>query len=211
MARVVRRTARLFRYLSASVGLQTVGLGIIIGSNGESGFGQLAMRVMGVDPGLVTTGYGVIEVSRGATLLVAAGVVQGGANHRPLEERLLALHQGVLAIIRDHGPEAVALEEVYSHYDHPATAVLMGHARGVICLAAARCGVPIFSYAATHIKSSLVGSGHASKAQMQRMVQMRLKLAELPEPHDVADALALALCHSAIAESPLAAMIKKNH
>ncbi|MBI2908375.1 MAG: crossover junction endodeoxyribonuclease RuvC [Chloroflexi bacterium] len=161
---------------------------------------------MGIDPGLVTTGYGVVEVSGRATTLVAAGTVRGGSERKPLEERLLALHQGLLAVMEEHHPEAVALEEVYSHYDHPATAVLMGHARGVICLAAARCGVPIFSYAATHIKSSLVGSGHASKAQMQRMVQMRLNLTELPEPHDVADALALALCHAAIAGSPLAAL-----
>lgn len=165
---------------------------------------------MGVDPGLVTTGYGVIEVAGGEVSLVTAGVVEGGANNRPLEERLLALHQGILAILQDYHPEALALEEVYSHYAYPTTAVLMGHARGVICLAAAQCSVPVFHYAATHIKSSLVGSGRATKGQVQRMVQVRLKLQEMPEPPDVADALALALCHASVAQSGIAGLITQR-
>jgi crossover junction endodeoxyribonuclease RuvC len=89
----------------------------------------------------------------------------------------------------------MALEELYSHYDRPRTAILMGHARGVICLAAAQAGIPVLHYSATQIKRILTGSGRASKAQVQRAIQRELALSDPPEPPDVADALAAALCH----------------
>jgi crossover junction endodeoxyribonuclease RuvC len=92
-------------------------------------------------------------------------------------------------------PEAVALEELYSHYDRPKTAILMGHARGVIVLAAAQAGVPVTAYASTQVKKILTGAGRAPKLQMQLAIQRELGLREAPEPADVADALAVALCH----------------
>ena len=89
----------------------------------------------------------------------------------------------------------VAVEQLYSHYEHPQTAILMGHARGVIFLAAGQRGLPVISYAATRIKKTITGNGRASKEQVQRTVQRELGLPQLPEPPDVADALAVALCH----------------
>ena len=89
----------------------------------------------------------------------------------------------------------MALEELYSHYDRPRTAILMGHARGVICLAAAKADIPVVHYAATQIKRILTGSGRAPKGQVQRAIQRELALSAPPEPPDVADALAAALCH----------------
>jgi crossover junction endodeoxyribonuclease RuvC len=108
---------------------------------------------------------------------------------------LVTLYEGIREVVAEYNPEALALEELYSHYAHPITAVLMGHARGVVCLAAAQSGIPVFDYASTKVKHSMVGSGRASKAQVQRAVQARLNLSQVPEPNDVADALALALCH----------------
>ena len=153
------------------------------------------MRIVGVDPGLLRTGYGVIEALGSKLGLIEGGIVQGGDSSLPLEERLASLYGGIHEVLEVHNPQALALEELYSHYEHPITAVLMGHARGVICLAAAHSGVPVFSYASTQVKNSLTGSGRASKAQMQNAVQSRLGLSQLPAPHDVADALAMAVCH----------------
>jgi crossover junction endodeoxyribonuclease RuvC len=96
----------------------------------------------------------------------------------------------------------MALEELYSHYEHPRTSILMGHARGVICLAAAEAGIEVVPYSATQLKKLLTGSGRASKLQMQRAIRNELRLAELPEPADVADALALALCHFYLQNRP---------
>jgi len=151
-------------------------------------------RVLGIDPGLNTTGYGVLE--RGATgpVLCEAGIVRSRA-HGSLESRLNEIFDGVRDVIRSLSPEVMALEELFSHYKRPRTAILMGHARGVICLAAAEAGVPVRHYAATQVKRLLTGSGRASKLQMQRAICRELSLASPPEPPDVADALAIALCH----------------
>jgi len=152
------------------------------------------MRVLGIDPGLQVTGYGLLQL-RGVRARVAeAGVVRTDGK-QPLAERLCRLHALAGDAIRDLAPDSIAVEELYSHYRHPVTAILMGHARGVIFLAAAEAGVPVVSYSATRIKKSLTGEGRASKEQVQRMVQSALGLRKLPEPPDVADALAVALCH----------------
>jgi crossover junction endodeoxyribonuclease RuvC len=98
-------------------------------------------------------------------------------------------------VIAQYRPEAMAVEQLYAHYDHPRTAILMGHARGVILLAAALEGIPIFSYASTQVKKIVTGNGRASKDQVQRSIQRELGLADMPDPPDVADALAVALCH----------------
>ncbi len=152
------------------------------------------LRVLGIDPGLNTTGYGVLEAAVGGPRLCEAGVVRGH-DRKSLSARVLDIHAGVAEVIAAMQPVAVAIEELYSHYDRPRTSILMGHARGVICLAAAQAGIPVMHYSATKVKKTLTGSGRAPKSQMQQAVQRELRLSTLPEPPDVADALAIALCH----------------
>jgi len=166
--------------------------------NGEGSIlkenGGIPPRVLGIDPGLNTTGYGVLELAVGGPKLCEAGIVRG-RDRRSLTARVAELFEGIVDVIDQLKPCAMALEQLYSHYQRPRTAILMGHARGVICLAAARAGVPVTSYSATQVKKVLTGNGRAKKDQMQRAVQQELKLKQLPEPPDVADALAIALCH----------------
>lgn len=150
-------------------------------------------RIVGVDPGLNVTGYAVIESSPEGLRFCEAGVIRGGS--RDLGRRLATLYAGVRELIAAYRPSVMALEELYSHYERPRTAILMGHARGTICLAAAQADVEIVSYAATQIKRLLTGSGRASKNQVQRAIQRELGLPNPPEPPDVADALAIAICH----------------
>ena len=149
-------------------------------------------RVLGIDPGLNTTGYGVIDVSTGRVRLLEAGVVR--SRSKDLAEKVKEIYDGVSEVIEAFHPDTVAMEQLYTHYDRPTTAILMGHARGCICLAAAQKGLQVTSYAATKIKKFLTGSGRASKDQMQRAIQLELGLDRTPEPPDVADALAVALC-----------------
>lgn len=159
-------------------------------------------RILGVDPGLNTTGYGVIEVDN-VTLrakIIEAGVVRGTQKHS-LTLRIAEIHSGISDVIAALAPEVLAIEELYSHYKRPKTAILMGHARGVICLAAAQAGIPVQHYPSTRIKSILSGSGHAPKTQVQESVKRELGLDEVPQPNDVADALAIALCHSYLSKS----------
>lgn len=152
------------------------------------------MRVLGIDPGLNTTGYGVLDFAGGQPRLVEAGVVRGKPN-ASLAARVQEIHDGVADVIVTLKPEVLAIEELYSHYDHPTTAILMGHARGVIVLAAAQAGISITNYPSTQIKKTITGNGHAAKWQMQQAIRRELNLPETPEPPDVADALAIALCH----------------
>lgn len=149
---------------------------------------------MGVDPGLAATGYGIISGAAADPSIVEAGVIRS-CDKDPIEKRLLELHRGISEVIGEFSPGVVAIEELYSKYAHPRTAILMGHARGIICVAAAEHGIPVVSYAATRIKNSVTGHGRASKEQVQRMVQHAFGLSQAPHPPDVADALAIALCH----------------
>jgi crossover junction endodeoxyribonuclease RuvC len=151
-------------------------------------------RVLGIDPGLNVTGYGVLQVAAGGPRVCEAGVVRG-RDRKSLTARLVEIHHGVAEVIAALRPSVMALEQLYSHYARPRTAILMGHARGVICLAAAQAGIPVMHYSATEVKKSLTGNGRASKIQMQQAVERELRLTERPEPHDVGDALAIALCH----------------
>jgi len=152
--------------------------------------------VCGIDPGLGTTGYAVLDCAAGGRTVVDAGACRFD-DREPLAQRLVALERDVRSVLEEHRPAVVAVEELYSHYQHPRTAILMGHARGVILLAAGKSGVEVRSYAATQIKRYLTGNGRATKGQVQRAVQVTLGLARLPEPPDVADALAIALCCAA--------------
>lgn len=153
-------------------------------------------RVIGIDPGLNITGYGIIEHQRAGTALVEAGVIRlppSQGNNLPL--RLESLFKGVQEIIEEFQPGTLCLEEVFSHADYPRTAILMGHARGVICLAARLARIPVFHLSAKRVKQSVTGNGSASKMQVQRAVQQRFSLSLPPKPPDVADALAVALCY----------------
>ena len=150
-----------------------------------------SVRVVGFDPGLNITGYGVVDCTAEGVRLVEAGTVRGrGAT---LEERLLAIHTGIREVLEAFRPTEMAIEQLFVHARFPRTAILMGHARGVICLAAAQGGLGVHNYAPTRVKSLLTGSGHAGKEQMQLAVQRELSLATRPEPADAADALAVAL------------------
>jgi crossover junction endodeoxyribonuclease RuvC len=107
----------------------------------------------------------------------------------------LELHEGIREVIAAFQPAAMALEQLFSTYQHPRTAILMGHARGVLCLSAAQAGIPVVHYSATRVKKLLTGAGRAPKEQVQRAIAGELRLKSAPEPHDVADACAVALCH----------------
>ncbi len=157
---------------------------------------RLTARLIGIDPGLNITGYGIVESRGGEIKLVEAGVIRlppkRGNN---LASRLEALFKELQEIIREFRPGTLCLEEVYSHTGYPLTSILMGHARGVICLAAQLEGIPVVSISAKRIKQSVTGNGNASKLQVQRAVQNFFSLHRTPHPPDVADALAAALCY----------------
>ena len=155
-----------------------------------------AVRILGLDPGTRLTGYGVVDHRAGDPLrpaLVDGGVIRLDAK-RPMRERLCELEIELDGLLDEHRPAAVAVEEVYAHYAHPKTAIVMAHARGVMLLCCCRRHLPVHEVAANRVKQSLTGYGHADKTQMQRAVQAQWNLAEPPEPADVADALAVALC-----------------
>ena len=121
------------------------------------------LRILGIDPGLNITGYGVLEAEDCRLRLREAGIIRG-KSRGSLTKRLVEIHEGVTDVITSLKPEVMALEELYSHYDRPRTAILMGHARGVICLAGAQGGIPVVHYSATQIKRILTGSGRAEVA-----------------------------------------------
>jgi crossover junction endodeoxyribonuclease RuvC len=150
------------------------------------------MRVLGIDPALRTTGYGVIESSRARVRLVEAGVVAPRVR-ATLEERLRELHAGMRDVIEATRPESIVIEELYTTYRNPMTAILMAHARGVLCLAAAQAGIEVHTLGHANVKRALVGSGSARKDQVNAMVTHLLGLRIAPKPNDVSDALALAL------------------
>ena len=153
------------------------------------------MRVLGIDPGLIATGYGIVEVSEQYRLdCRAAGVIK--PNSKELTARLIQIYDQVINLLHEFIPDALAIEDLYATYEYPKTAILMGHARGVVCLAATQRGVPVIHYASTELKRAVTGHGRASKEQVQAMVQRLLRLPTVPTPDHVSDALALAICHA---------------
>ncbi len=150
------------------------------------------MRVLGVDPGLRTTGYGVVDFD-GATFRLVEGGVLRPKTTLSLDRRLAQLHEAILDVVQTTKPDFMVVEELWSAPKHPPTAVLMGHARGVIALAAGRCDIAFEELSHTTVKRAITGNGGASKAQVKAMIVVRLGLSVAPEPDDVSDALALAL------------------
>lgn len=162
-----------------------------------AGTPQGSFRVIGIDPGLNVTGYGVMECRNGEIELIEAGVIRSPrARGDNLPARLEMLHRGLAEVMAEFRPRTMCLEEVYSHTEYPKTSILMGHARGVICLAARQAGVAVVNFSAKRIKQSVTGNGNASKAQVQRAVQQFFLLGRPPHPPDVADALAAGLCYA---------------
>ena len=154
------------------------------------------MRILGIDTGLADTGYGIIDVEGGASRVVEAGVISTSSED-DLAPRLHRIYEALCAIIDEFEVDRIVVEDLYAEYPHPRTAIMMGHARGVVILAAVQRAVHIESYAASMVKKSLTGNGRASKDQVREMVTRVLKLAEAPSPDHVSDALALAICHAA--------------
>lgn len=151
------------------------------------------MRILGVDPGLQRTGYGLIESTGPEDLkLVEAGVIRT-ASGEGISGRVVGIYKNLSDIIAEHKPEILVLEKLYSHYKHPTTSILMGHARGVICLACGMNNIRLINYPATRIKKAITGNGRAAKHQVQRMVKTLLGLNTTPKPADVSDALAMAI------------------
>lgn len=158
--------------------------------------------ICGIDPGLGTTGYAVIRVVGEKSTILDAGVCRLDKSHA-LADRLAALDRDISSVLSEHRPDIVAVEQLYAHYKHPNTAILMGHARGVILLSGSRHAKEVRSYAATQVKRYMTGNGRASKEQVQRAVQVMMSLPALPEPNDMADALAIALCCASDVRKPV--------
>jgi crossover junction endodeoxyribonuclease RuvC len=156
------------------------------------------MRILGIDPGLGITGYGVIEAESRVFTLLEAGVIKS-SSRQTLPERLSRLHRSIQEIICEYHPRDLILEQLYSHYRHQMTAIAMAHARGVIALTAGEFNsLRLVNYSAKRIKKALTGNGNASKSQVQRTVQNILHLKKAPTSADVSDALALAIAHAYI-------------
>ena len=153
------------------------------------------MRILGIDPGLQCCGYAAVDLIEGNEKLIEAGVFRTDSS-MTIELRLNQIAADMGSLMEKFEPDVVAVETLYSHYAHPKTAILMGHARGVILQTVATAKIDVKSFSATKIKKAITGNGRAGKMQMQKSIQSLLHLCEVPEPNDVADAIAVALCCS---------------
>jgi crossover junction endodeoxyribonuclease RuvC len=151
------------------------------------------VRIFGIDPGSQRTGYGCVERIGSRQTLVACGSLSGPPR-ATFPDKLNAIHDGLTMLLTRHRPDCVAIEDIF-HARNVRSALKLGEARGVALLAASEAGVPVVSYAPAAIKRAVVGYGRAEKHQVQHMVKLLLGLDQPPTPHDVADALAVALCH----------------
>lgn len=151
------------------------------------------MKVLGVDPGTAATGYGVVARDGGAAVLVECGVVRTTAD-APLSERLRQIHEALGHVMDRHEPDVVAVEDIF-YGKNVRTTVMLGHTRGVVVLAAALRDLPVVDYSPAEVKNAIVGTGRATKEQVQFMVKQLLRLKTIPAPSDAADGVAVALCH----------------
>lgn len=152
------------------------------------------MLVLGVDPGLAATGYGLLSWESGQIKMIEGGVIKSRAND-PMERRVGSIYRGIVEIIEEFKPSTMAMEDIFSHYKHPQTGVIMAHARGAILAAADSQNIPVSNYSATMIKKSLTGNGRAKKEQVRQTVLSQLRINGPAEPFDTYDALATGLCH----------------
>lgn len=158
------------------------------------------MRILGVDPGTVVVGFGVVETQAKGYRVLDFGCLKF-SSRQPFPQRLKSIYDGLTDIIVKYRPDACAIENLF-YAENAKVAIKMGHARGVAILAAVNKHIPTSEYTPREIKQSVVGNGAASKLQVQKMVQQLLNLSEAPEPFDAADALAIALCHVHRMENP---------
>ena len=158
------------------------------------------MRILGIDPALSITGFGIIDETNGSLSLVEAGIIKTEIRH-PLPVRLVKIYGEIRLIVERTNPNCMVLEKLYVHYRHPTTAYILGQARGVICLVSAEMNLPLFEYAATRVKKAILGNGLASKSQIQKMIAATIGLKQLPKYLDITDAIALAITHSYIFKS----------
>ncbi|MDY7110069.1 MAG: crossover junction endodeoxyribonuclease RuvC [Planctomycetota bacterium] len=153
------------------------------------------MRILGIDPGLHLTGYGCVDLAEGQAepAVIEAGVLRL-ARKQPMVYRLNQLYEDLMALLDELSPDEMVVEKLFSHYKHVRTAILMGHARGVVLLAGRQHEITVGELSATEVKKAVTGTGHATKHQVQQAVMSQCGLAEIPQPPDVADAIAIALC-----------------
>ena len=151
------------------------------------------MIVLGIDPGTAITGYGLVGEEDGQAVAMAYGAITTPSD-LPLPERLKLLQRDLAEVIERHQPEQAAVEQLFFN-KNVRTALAVGHARGVVLLTLAQAGVPIYEYTPLEVKQAVTGSGRADKAQVQQMIKLLLGLSKVPKPDDVADALAIAVCH----------------
>lgn len=160
------------------------------------------MRIFGIDPGSERTGYGCIDSAGSRHRLVICGSLAPPAR-ATFPEKLQSIHAGLKALLERHRPECVAVEDIF-YARNVRSALKLGHARGVALLAASEAGIPVVAYSPAEVKRAVVGYGRAEKHQVQEMVRLLLGLTAVPAPHDVADALAIAVCHVHASTSPAA-------
>ncbi len=152
------------------------------------------MRILGIDPGIGSTGYGIIETDGSMHRAVLSGAI-ATQTRQPFQVRLLKIHQSLSQILSREKADVMAIEEVF-HATNVQSALKLGHARGVALLVAAQLGLEVWEYSPLEIKSAVVGYGRAEKNQIQTMVRFLLGLPEIPSPDHAADALAVAICHA---------------
>ncbi|MFO7152969.1 MAG: crossover junction endodeoxyribonuclease RuvC [Bacillota bacterium] len=152
------------------------------------------MVIMGIDPGIALSGYGLIFSEGEKVKVLDFGVIKT-ESHLSTAERLKVIYEGYLALIQEYNPEAIAIEELFFN-KNAKTAIAVGQARGVAMLAAASKNIDVYEYTPLEVKQAIVGYGRAKKFQIQEMVRVLLQLREIPKPDDAADALAVALCHA---------------
>ena len=168
------------------------------------------MRIFGIDPGSIRTGYGCVDTDGGRHRFVACGALSTRTG-TPLPERLLVMHAGLSEALSSTSPDCVAIENLF-HARNVRSALTLGHARGVAVLAAVQKGLPVVEYTPAEIKMSVVGYGRAEKSQVQHMIMLLLGLDTAPTPYDASDALAVALCHAHLSHGlPAASSRQPQH
>lgn len=152
------------------------------------------MRILGIDPGVAIVGYGVIEYDKNNFKVIDYGKITTPAK-TPLPKRLKMVYDSMTELLDTYKPDVVSMEELFFN-TNVTTAIAVGHARGVLVLAAENAEIPLSEYTPLQIKQAVTGYGRADKNQVQQMVKMFLGLTEVPKPDDTADALAVAICHA---------------